>query len=708
MSEASRVARGSYNTNLGSVTTGMRRRLWLGLVIFAIIVAGALVYTLFQPKRYDAAARVLVEPRPQLVMPGQQSLGELPQKDPAVVDTEVEILHSPSLAEQVVKALNLTRDPEFGTGQLSTTAARLQRAVTSERAGSTYLIDIVVKARDPERAARIANQYATSYIDFQRASRRAATVQTGRLLEERVNRMAEELRLADTAVQNFVVQNNLMTSNGATLTEQNAAGIDAELSRALAEEAEARGRLASLAGSGGTLDSANAQLSLGTLRAQQAEARQALADASEKFGAAHPNYRAALGKVQEIDRAIAAEVQRARAAVSAARTTEINKARAEAAAASQRRASLMASAGATRGALARNTQAEVALKDLQRKADGVRTTYLAYLTRLQENQSSLGSETADSRIVALATAPTNPSEPNLGMNLALAVLLGLAAGFSAVTFAALLDPRLNTRGEVEAAFDIDSLPSIATLDSLDKPAARNGTRPVDYVIDAPLSPFAEQFRNLRVAAMSSGSGSGARKVIAITSSIGTEGKTTTSLCLATVAAMGGTRTILLDCDVRHRAASLHASTTPRAGLFEVLAGRAVLSDAVVVDSRSGLHQLLLSGAPTGSQDYFGSPEMARLLDQLRNSYDLIVLDTAPVLPIADTRVLAPLTDTVVLLARWQHTQRKAVEASLTILSQSGANIAGVALSMVDVRKMARQGYTDATTYNNTYKSYFAT
>jgi capsular exopolysaccharide synthesis family protein len=349
----------------------------------------------------------------------------------------------------------------------------------------------------------------------------------------------------------------------------------------------------------------------------------------------------------------------------------------------------------------------VQLNELQRRADSIRETYQAYLDRYQQNLSSLGSEQADVRVVASAVANNVPVAPKMRMYALVGVLLGLAAGFGAALLLTLLDTRVSTPREVENALDVDTLPSIMTLESIEgKAAARASADPVSFIVAEPLSAFAEQFRNLLAAILSRGEG-GKAKVIAVTSALPGEGKTTTTLCMAAVAAMGGRRALLIDCDVRRRSASQFVEQRTNRGLSEVLKREATVQEAVISHAGAGFDVLPLSTAAVEARDLLGSPAMEGLLADLRGTYDLILLDTPPVLPVADTRLLVRHVDVTGLLVRWRSTPIKAAEAALDIVADVAPNIAGVALSMVDLRKQSRQGYGDPAYYHKKYKKYYS-
>ncbi len=138
----------------------------------------------------------------------------------------------------------------------------------------------------------------------------------------------------------------------------------------------------------------------------------------------------------------------------------------------------------------------------------------------------------------------------------------------------------------------------------------------------------------------------------------------------------------------------------------MLNGAATLEAALYLDEASGAYVLPLTHARFTPKDVFSSQAMDTLLDTLARSFDLVILDTAPVLAVADTRVLAAKADTVVFLTRWQATPRKAVTNSLKLLDTAGAHVAGVALVQVDMKFQARYGYGDAGYYYGAYKQYY--
>ena len=187
-----------------------------------------------------------------------------------------------------------------------------------------------------------------------------------------------------------------------------------------------------------------------------------------------------------------------------------------------------------------------------------------------------------------------------------------------------------------------------------------------------------------------------------TSALPEEGKTVVAHCLAQVSAMLGSKTILLDCDLRRHMLTQNLDRSGGAGVMEVLAGEVALELVVSTDPKTGLHILPVASARPTPRDVFGSDQMKALLNRLRAAYDFVVIDTAPLLAVTETRTLVSVSDSVVLLAKWNKTHRKAVKSALDILNQAHARVAGVALNVVDMDAQIRYGYGDTGYF---YKSY---
>jgi capsular exopolysaccharide synthesis family protein len=512
--------------------------------------------------------------------------------------------------------------------------------------------------------------------------------------------LRDQLQAADAEVQQYKIANNLLSAEGATLTEQEISGLNQQLAGARAEQAETDARLstakAQLARGSNGEDVGEALTSpvVQQLRKQRAEKSAEVADLSGRYGERHPDLLKAKRELADIDGQIQAEIQRI-----------ISSLEAKAQVSRQRTASMAGSVANSRGVLAGNNRAGIRLAELQRKADSVRTLYETLLARFKQTTTTQGIEQPDARVVSRARIPTSPSAPKPSLNLALGLFMALGAGAAAIVLAEILMAGLFTEDEVERRLGLPYLGSVPLLASAVEGKIARDVSPADYLLTKPLSSFAESFRKLRAAILFSRVGETV-KVIAITSSLPGEGKTTTTFSLARTLAQSGANVVVVDCDLRQSAISRFLTEKPETGLIEVLNGQSSLDQALLTD-QSGAKVLPLSGAAYTPRDVLGSAAMARLLSELRSRFDVVLLDTAPLLAVADTRILAPSADAVVMLARWKKTPVKAITTALSLLQGRGIFVAGVALTQVDLKAQGRYGYGDANYYYKSYRQYYA-
>ncbi|RAK56406.1 capsular biosynthesis protein [Phenylobacterium soli] len=717
--------------DLRRLVTTLRRRLRLFGAVAAAVLLATILITLQATPKYTATANVMLDPRKEKVTNVQDVLSGLPA-DSSTVDTEVEVLKSRHLAERVVTALKLDQDPEFnpdvrapsGLGavtagikslfgatapdQVRLSALEQQkhqervvdnvlRGLSIKRAGLTYVINVSYESTEAAKAATIANKFAELYLLEQLEAKFEATQQATTWLNDRLAGLRNQVLADEAAVQQYKIANNLLSASGTSLTEAEISNYNQTLAQARAQVAEDEARL----------NTAKQQLARGStgedvgealdspviqqLRAQRSQVSAQVADLAGRYGERHPEMMKAKRQLSDIDAQIKAEIQRI-----------VSNLQAKVQVSRERAGAIGGSLGGAKGTLAANSRAMVGLNELERKAEASRTLYESYLNRYKETSSQQGIEQSDARVVSKAKIPTGQSSPKVPLNLALGLLLALGSGAGAIIVAEMLDAGLATAEDVERRLETSYLGAIPLLSSV---AEDSQLSPIDQVVAKPLSSFSEAFRNLRASILYSRLGEPVR-IVAVTSSLPGEGKTTTSLCLGRTAALQGAKVIIVDCDLRRRTVNRLLGAEPKLGLLEILSGAATLQQAIAVDEGSGAHILPLAKSAFTPKDVFGTSAMDRLLEDLRSRYDLVILDTAPVLPVADTRVLAPKADTVVFLARWRKTPQHAIEAAFRLLAGTGSHLGGVALTQVDMKQQTKYGYGDPGYYYAEYKKYY--
>lgn len=689
-----------------------RRRLWLFLGVAALVAAGIAAWTLQKTPVYAANATVLIEPQQAGVVDNVRSVNAPISGDAAAIETEVQILNSPALAGRVADALNLQRYPEFGGGAGALVAEQdraggpgthplarmVQSKVRISRVGLSYLIGITAESTNRFLAASIANEYARQYLAQQSEAKNGEVASVSGELQKRLKDMEGKVLAADRAVQQYKISNNLMSSQGSTLAEQEVSNLGSQIAGARAELASANARLSAartqLARGGGGAD-VGAALGSGTvssLRQREAETTQRLADLTTRYGDRHPDVQRTRKELADVRQQLQREIDRI-----------ISNLSAEQQVAASRLASLSGSQSEARGSLAANNSAAVGLLELERKADAVRSIYQAFLNRSKETMSQEGLERADARIDSLSRVPLLPFTPNIPLAIAFALVFAPISGLGAIAIAEYLDGKVSTKQDVEHKLRVRYIGAIPQLEStLDK--VRNIEAPAEYLLQHPASAFAEAFRSLRTATLLRGRV--VPRTVAITSALPLEGKSTASICLARTFVGAGSKTVLVDCDIRRRSTSQELMPGNWSGLLDFLAGTKSLDEALFKDPYSDLYILGSAVAPTFSRDLFADKSIEDVLAELHTHFDVVVLDTAPVLAIAETRTIAAAADSVIMLARWRSTSMKAADAAVEMLLTGHAKLRGVALNLVDIRRFASTGYQDVYSYHSKFKGYY--
>lgn len=710
--------------DLRAVISDFRRFSRFFTVIFVLVTLAIFIPILMQTPTYTSHSNVMIDPRTMNTSPVEDVLSGLPA-DAATIDTEVEIISSRALAGRVVTSLKLTEDAEFnpdvrekkglfGGAKTDKSKAltplqtqyrdqaiidRVLAGLKVSRQGMTRIITISYTSQSAEKSTQIANEWARLYLTQQIEAKFEATKEANSWLNDQLDELRVEVLEKEAAVQNYMIVNNLMSAQGATLTEQEISNLNQTHATVKVDLAEAEARLATArrqlaAGSTGedVGEALDSQV-IKDLRQQRTQVTRRIAEMESRYGPLHPEIIKAKRELQDIDAQIKSEIQRI-----------ISNLEAQASVQRQRSASVAGSVGQARGKLVGNNRAMVRLNELQREAEASRTLYESYLDRFKQTAASGGIEKTDARIVSHASLPTGPSAPKLKLSFILALMCGLGAAVAAVLVRRALDSGLVTGTDVETLLDQSYLAGIPALASTAEAGTKITTPPLEFIQQRPLSVFAEGFRSLRASLLYSRLGESV-KVIAVTSSLPGEGKTTTSVCLAQVMVQAGQSVVVVDCDLRRRSVKDVLGFEVKSGLLEVLAGTATLDEVIIKDAH-GVQYVPLADNTYTPKEVFGSDAMDRLLTELRERFDTVILDTAPVLPVVDTRILARKADATIMLLRWRKTPRNAVTGALSLLETAGAKVTGVVLTQVDMKEQARYGYGDSGYYYNAYKKYY--
>jgi len=278
-------------------------------------------------------------------------------------------------------------------------------------------------------------------------------------------------------------------------------------------------------------------------------------------------------------------------------------------------------------------------------------------------------------LVSEAQAPASPSSPNVPLNLALGALVGLALGLAAAVLRASLDNRVRVPREAE---QITAAPNIGAI-AYD---AKAKERPLIVHAD-PLSPRAESFRALRTNLQFLDMGG--RASFVVTSSIPSEGKSTTTINLAIALADAGKRVALLDTDLRKPKVAEYLSIEGGAGLTDVLIGRAKVNEVMLPWGGRSLYVLPAGKIPPNPSELLGSAQMGTLLSMLEKDFDVVLCDAPPLLPVTDAAILARVTSGALMVVAVGKTTKHQLTGATEALNAVGAKLAGFVMSMVPTR-----------------------
>ncbi|MDR6788486.1 capsular exopolysaccharide synthesis family protein [Sphingomonas sp. BE138] len=690
--------------DLAGLFSRLRRHLpiILACVIVAVVLAWAVSKVL--PRKYTASAQLEYTPQDAVAGTPPPALSDLARD--AKIDAEVQTMKSLPVAVRVVEQLRLDRDPELRAAaqNFATDAATEKQAIggallanlSAARVGTTSLFEVRYIDKNPLKAMQVANAFAQAFM----AEDMQTKVQQYRDVDQRLGGQLEDLRRkveqADAQVAAFRVRNNLLGLPDSVTAEQEISGIRNALATARAEEAAARARSAAsgttIVGGGGASQISTQTLS--TLRQQRAQVAARVASLQSRYGERYPALADARKELDAIDAQLSREMRDL--SRSAGNVTQ---------AAGSTTASLEASLAAAQARLANNVRASVELADLQRTAQNARDAYQQLLTTSTQQNAQQSIMRPDSRLAAPATLPLTPSSPNVPVLLFMGAVLGLAIGLAIAYIRERWVQGLDTVDDIETMLGVDYFNSVPTpASAIEKPRTSD---PAEAALLHPLSAYTEAYRNLATSLSFTATSAQGGKILGITSALPKEGKTTTSTSVARVLATGGSRTLLLDTDLRRRSVSVALAPQARVGLGEVLAGSASIDDVVLREEATGLDVLPLAPTIGTSSHMFETPEFAALLAELRGRYEHIVVDTAPVLAVADTRVLAHHFDALALLVRWRSTPARAARAALHQITSVGAGVTGVALTMVNLKVQAQSGFGDPSYYADYMKDYYA-
>jgi capsular exopolysaccharide synthesis family protein len=711
------------------------RTLWrrkipiIGVTVLCSLLAALIVARI--PPVYKATAEVLIDPRN--VGSADLQSGRGGGADEEMLQSQVRVLQSRNLAYKIVEALELYRDPEFNAalrqpgpfdraadwmrsrlaewsivpavvpateedtfradGELAGVVDRFLAALEVDLLPESRVLAITFASNSPERAAQGANKTAETYILDQLDAKYEATQRATQWLTDKIADLRRNVAASEQAVQKFRSQSGLLQGPGGTMVTQQISDLNAQLIVVRTARAEAEQRLSRVRQASQSVGGADAIRSpvLQALLDEETALKRRIADLSKDYGDRHPQMVAANADLAEVREKLKREMQRAQSALE----TEVSAARG-------REAALNRSLDQLRGKVGQSANAEVQLRTLEREADTQRSMLEAFLARFEQATAQLDASIneTDARIISSADVPARASYPP--GKLIIATTFVIAALLAALL--ALLLERLDSG--YRSGEQIEKATGLRALGLVPAVSGSGRSNPAAYLLRHPSSMFGESIRSLYTSILLSPDEAPPRKLL-ITSSQPKEGKTTISICLGRMRALSGHKTVIIEADLRRPSVHRMLDIPRRPGLTEVVLGEARLEDVLVEDKESGAFVLPAGKLAPDPTEILASPRVNEMLEALAQWFELVVIDSPPLVAVADSRLLAPQVDAAILVVRWAVTPRQVVALAAKQLAEARANITGVVLSLVDSRKHARYGFADSAYYYGPVKRYYS-
>src|SRR5258708_3228778 len=695
---------------------------------------------------YKASSRIMLDTRAFNAVKTEAALSGLDTLNLGAIQSELEVIQSEFLIGRVVDRLGLASNPEFnGTkppGFLDTAlapvrelwrsgvasllappppkaaqpaparAGRADDADPARRAaigevsghlsvtllGRTFVILVTVESVDGTLSARIANAIAEVYLADQVDNKNEANRRATEWLEERLAELRRNLQVAEEAVATYRRDKGLAGSPEGVVSTQTLSDLNGKYIGAKTRRIEKEGRLVALSKASlnpnelANITEVASNGTLTSLRTQELDLTRKIAEYATQFGPNHPKVQQVQSELASVRSRFLAQTQSITLAIRA--ELDAAKSEEEELKAQVERASVLS--GAT-------SQYEAELKQLEREAQSNRALHQSFLNRFKELRQQQDIQRADARILAYAWPSGTPSSPQYKTSLFAAFIIGCLLGMTAAVAAEKLDRVFRSASQVEKATGVAVLGMVPLV----KGPAGLRANIVSQVLDRTTSSAAEAMRAVFTAISLSNLDRPAR-VIAITSSTPGEGKTTFASALGGLLTKMNTsrRVLLVDLDLRQAKLAQALGLKDRGGTIdEYLMGTKTLDECIRRHDISGVDYICARPDTPNAPEILESHAMKAALATFADRYDLVRLDSPPVIAVSDARIISPLADYTIFIVHWAKTARDVVKSAVSALLGVTDRV-GIVINKVNLAKHALYEYGDYGDYYSRYNAYY--
>ncbi|HXJ94772.1 MAG TPA: polysaccharide biosynthesis tyrosine autokinase [Terriglobia bacterium] len=713
-----------YDAELASVVDGerfdstrsdLRRNLeiplryrWTILTTAFVAVTLATVYAFKIKPVYRATAQIEIDNETPQIESLQDTYRGLPNSDDTFLKTQVRVLESDSLALETIAQLDLADNPEFfpqpASARPGERASRLERGKLlnefQSRLGVTLvpesrIIETSFESTSPDLAARAVNALVNNYVEHSFHEKYDATRQASGWMEQQLDELKAKVERSQKALVDYERRNAIVNiDDKQNVAEAKLADLDRDLTVAESDLAQKESLYNLMKSDEKQVAFVAQNYLLQKLEEKDADLKAQYVDALGQYGPNFPKVVRLRDEVNEMQSLIDAERQRTVAQIQ-------NEYEAAAG-----REKLLATAEAQqKNEIGKLNELLIQQNLLKREAESNQQLYDSLLQRLKDATVSAGLRATNVHIVDSALAPALPVRPRKVRSILLGLASGLLLGISLAFVQESLDSSVKTAEDAERLIGVPSLASIPAMHvkrSVDLLRWRNGSSTNGSaalsVLQNPISHQAESYRALRTAILFS-TAPRPPQVLLVTSAQPGEGKTCTSVNLGAVLAQRGGRVLIVDSDLRKPGVSEALHLAPKSeGLTGVLTGVCDLDTATQPTEPGSNVWILPTGPiPPNPAELLSSETMAKVLQQARDTFDYVILDSPPALLFTDATLLSTLADGVVLVVQWGVTGRGALLRSHRTLRTAGGRILGLVMNKVDARQ-DKYGHYDSYYY----------
>jgi len=635
------------------------------------------------------------------------------------VETQVKLLQSESLLEDVVDKLKLHKERPTGWRALTSAVQRMvasfikshppereelirqiERNLTVRTSGNSHLLEVVYESPDPQGAANFANTLVSEFIELSQEERWKAAQGTAEWLTSHLDQMKAQLEQSEAQLQDYARTSGLsVTSEKDNLEEDRLKALQDDLSKAQAERIASQAKLEEAKNK--PTDSLPEILEDPTMR----EYRRRLSELQQQYAELSATLTPEHYKVQRVQ----AQITELQSQIEKERTNVVRRTGNEYAAALRRETLLSKAHAEQEKVVADQSSKTIHYDTLKRDVDSNRRLYEAMLQRVKE--ASLIAAMRDSNVLVVdrAKPPRLPDSPNVPMNSAIGLFSGLLLGFGFVSLRERIDRRISDPGDAQAYLDLPEL-GVMPLDQADASwqildrihPHRSGSSLLSHSArdsspsDGPElatwkrkpSMLAECTRTTLTSILLPRQDRECPRVIVLTSPCQGDGKTTVACNLSIAVAEIGRKVLLIDGDLRRPRLHKVFGVSNNWGLSDVLWAHTPLetvpiSHLVRETKVSGLCVMPGGSCSVTPSNLFYSPRMSILLKRLPMEFDMVMIDAPPMIHLADARVLGRLADGVILVIRAGQTTTESAQVARQRFAEDGTRVLGFVLNKWD-------------------------